>query len=165
MIIEYKLIIANKIIKLFQKEYEQYVLDIMNKSQKVLPGKYIYQQTQSNGESDFVCVETNGKYDAKLPFTKKQVELLTDGKKHTPKIEDWLNEMHNESAEFDPIALRDGNLEITDLKLFRIMKEQICSDKVDENIVFFFSYPVILSVRTSVFTQFAANYLSAIYNE
>lgn len=44
------------------------------------------------------------------------------------------------------------------------MKEAIERDKPDENIVFFLPYPIVFSSPNSIFLQFAANYLNAIYD-
>ena len=45
------------------------------------------------------------------------------------------------------------------------MKKAIERDKEDENIVFFLPYPVVLSVRGSVFLKFCADYLRMIYDK
>ena len=44
------------------------------------------------------------------------------------------------------------------------MASQIRNDKVDENIIFFLPYPMILSVRDSIFSQLSGNYFNSIYS-
>ena len=72
---------SKDLIQLFRKEYEKFVLEIMNSSKVVFPGRYKQVFEQSNGECDFIEEKTGKKFDAKLPFRKGQVELLTNGKK------------------------------------------------------------------------------------
>ena len=45
------------------------------------------------------------------------------------------------------------------------MKMQIEKDRPDENIIFFIPYPIVYSESTSVFGQFASDYLDALYEE
>ncbi|WP_288887399.1 hypothetical protein [uncultured Eubacterium sp.] len=159
--------ISNDIIKLFQnKNYEKYVLEIMNLSIKVFPGKYKNIEEQSHGECDFLEINTGEKFDAKLPFYSDQIKMLTDGKKHKPQIKKWIQDICNEAYEFDRVMLNDPkNLDVSELKLYMIMKEQIIRDNEAENIVFFIPYPVVTSMRDSIFLQFTANYLNSIYNQ
>lgn len=87
------LTVSKNFIDLFQNhEYEHHVLYMMKESQSVFPGEYMVKE-QSHGECDFIEVNSNTKYDAKLPFLKNQLELLTDGKRHKPQIEEWLKIM------------------------------------------------------------------------
>lgn len=86
--------------------------------------------------------------------------------KHQPQIIEWIQMMHDEAAEFDEvIKSSQRTLDVSGLKLYELMKEQIVKDKLDENIVFFLPYPIILSVNGSMFMQFAANYLNSIYTQ
>lgn len=79
------------------------------------------------------------------------MKLLTTGEKHKPDIIKWLRELQNEEAEFNPIELREGRLQIENTKLYQIMASQIRKDKIDENIIIFLPYPMILSVRDGIF--------------
>ena len=165
MIIKHVFEISNDLLALFNKNnYEAYVLDIMNISKTLFPNTYSMVTDQSEGQCDYIDTITEEKFDAKLPFRDEQIELLTDGKKHKPEIEKWINEMHIEAAEYDPIFLRDNPDSIENLKLYTIMKEQILRDKEDENIVFFLPYPVSLSFESSIFSQFASDYISLIFD-
>ncbi len=152
-------------ITLFQGIYEKKVLDIMNISKEVFPSKYEFVEEQSHGECDYVDVLSGKKYDAKLPFSSKQIELLTDGRKHKPKIQDWIISLQKEASEFDLGKIRNGTFSIEKTELFKIMRERIEKDKPDENIIFFFPYPISLSIKDSVFLQFATDYLREIYNK
>lgn len=167
MELNYKFEYSNNFVDLFNKAiYENYVLDIMNASTRVFSGEYEKVVQQSNGECDFIEKVTKEKFDAKLPFLPKQIEMLTDGKRHKPQIIEWLKIMYDESVEFDPLKMReDDRYDITKLKLYQIMKKAIERDKEDENIVFFLPYPVVLSVRGSVFLQFCGDYLRMIYDK
>lgn len=151
-------------ISLFNKNiYEAFVLEIMNLSKIIFPNSYSMVTDQSAGQCDFI--DNKGeKYDAKLPFNKEQIKLLTDGKKHKPEIKMWVNEIYRESAEYNPILLRDNPESIEKLKLYKIMKEQIFKDKDDESIIFFYPYTISLSYKDNILSQLGADYISAIFD-
>jgi len=160
------LTVSNNLIDLFRNhEYEHYVLYLMKESQSVFPGEYKMVKEQSRGECDFIEVNSNTKYDAKLPFLRNQLELLTDGKRHKPQIEEWIKIMQAEATDFNPLAIRNNkDYDIAETKLYQIMKDAILRDKVDEHIIFFLPYPISLSFNGSIFLQFCTDYLKAIYN-
>ena len=56
--------------------YEIYILRLMNQSKTVFPGEYDRHKVQSHSECDFYDVKTLEKYEAKLPFDKKEGELI-----------------------------------------------------------------------------------------
>ena len=56
--------------------YEPYILDLMNQSRIIFPSKYERNEVQSEGQCDFFDTETLEKYEAKLPFYKKEGELI-----------------------------------------------------------------------------------------
>lgn len=73
--------------------------------------------------------------------------------------------MQAEASDFDPLAIRNNkDYDITETKLYQIMKKAILRDRVDENIIFFLPYPISLSIGGSIFLQFCTDYLKAIYN-
>lgn len=166
MLIKHEMVLSNDIVELFQRNrYEQYILDLMNISQEVFPGKYESVENQSNGECDYKEIDTENKFDAKLPFEEKQVRLLAKGKNYDPQITKWLKIMHNEAADFNPAEIRNNpDYDIVNTKLYQIMKEEISRDKKDENIIFFLPYPVVLSISGCDFLQLCGDYLQAIYN-
>ena len=163
--LKYEFSFSKSILELFQRQrYEKFIVEIMNLSEKIFPETYTQIIEQSNGECDFIGDKSGKKFDAKIPFTKEQMKLLTTGEKHKPDIIKWLSELQNEAAEFNPIELRDGRLQIEKTKLYKIMASQLRKDKIDENIIFFLPYPMILSVRNSIFSQLCGNYFNSIYN-
>lgn len=165
MELKYEFSFSENILELFQRQrYEDFIVEIMNLSDKVFPETYTHITEQGNGECDFKGDKSGKKFDAKIPFSKEQMKMLTTGEKHKPDIIKWLRELQNEAAEFNPIELRDGRLKIENTKLYQIMASQIRKDKVDENIIFFLPYPMILSVRDSIFSQLSGNYFNSIYS-
>lgn len=166
MIIQNIASISNTIVELFQNHaYEKHVLEMMNLSKIVFPEVYEEVIIQSNGECDFIEKFSQTKYDAKLPFLQKQIQMLTSGQKHAPLIKEWITEMMNEASDYDPLAIRDNpSYNIASTKLYQIIKNAIEKDKPDENIIFFLPYPIVMSIDDSIFLQFAGNYLSAIYD-
>ena len=133
MIISNEMTVSKNFIELFQnRKYEQFVFSLMQKSKTVFPGTYEIVQEQSHGECDFIEKNTREKYDAKLPFLPEQIKLLTDGKKHNPKVMEWIDDMREEASAFDIMAIRNNTYNITDTKLYKIMKNAVLKDKPDE---------------------------------
>ena len=161
-----KISISPKIIKLFQERNDEaLVLSLMNSSTIVFPEEYEAVHDQSQGECDFIEKRSNTKFDAKLPFLPHQISMLTDGKKHGPQIQKWLEEMNAETVEFNPLRYReDSSYTVKDTRLYGIMKEAIIRDKVDENIIFFFPFPVVPTVHDPVFLDKTSNFLTKIYD-
>ena len=148
------------------QRYEEYVLNLMNRSTKVFNGQYSKVQEQSHGECDFIDVESNEKYDAKLPFQKEQVKILAKRKNHKPEIQKWLSELHEEIAEFSPLEIREKGINaLSNTRLYSIMKQEIDRDKMDENIVFFFPFPLGIYFKDSYFSQFGSDFLGLIYEQ
>lgn len=151
------------LIKLFEKKnYEIHVLNIMNLSRKIFKEKYERVTEQSEGQCDYIALESKIKFDVKLPFEPWQIELLTNGKKHEADVMGWLNVLKEESI-YEPLEHRCNRNYIKEKKLYQIMKMQIEKDRPDENIIFFIPYPIVYSESTSVFGQFASDYLDALY--
>ena len=167
MILRHNIIISDNLIKLFNKKiYERHILNIMNLSTLIFPDHYQSIDAQAHGECDYIDISNTTKYDAKLPFLPKQVELLTSGRQHAPQILEWIKEMHDEAADYNPIETRSNpKYNVLDTKLGKIMKNAIQNDNIDENIIFFIPYPITLSVEDSIFLQFAGDYLNAIFDE
>lgn len=158
--------VSHNLIDLFRnQEYENYVLYFMRESKRVFPGEYERVKEQSHGQCDFIEVNSNTKYDAKVPFIKNQLELLTDGKRHKPQIKEWIKILQNEASDYNPLQIRNNkDYDIAETQLYKIIKEQILRDKDDEHIIFFLPYPISLSDSNSIFLQFCTDYLKAIYN-
>gem|GEM_PF-1204408 len=166
MKIHHELTVSKNILDLFQNhKYEHYVLYLMKKSQSVFPGEYEMAKEIDHEKWDFVEVNSNTKYDAKLPFLEKQMRLLTDGKRHEPKIEEWIKIMQDEASDFNPWNIRNNkDYDISETKLYNIMKKQILRDNVDEYIIFFLPYPISISINENIYLQSCTDYLKAIYN-
>lgn len=167
MVIHHKAIISNDLIILLDSDvYEPKIAEIINLSKKVFPEEYFYKEKQPNGECDYIGLTSNKKYDAKLPFESKQVKLLTDGKRHSPQIVEWLKQLYSEASDFNPLKLReDPNYSVASTKLYNIMKEQLDKDKPDENIIFFIPFPIVMySENGTSFLNQTSNYLTCIYD-
>jgi len=144
------------------KVYEEKVLEIMNLSKTVFPGNYEFVPNQSHGECDIVDKDTDAKFDAKLPFTENQIKLLTTGERHKPKIKEWIELLCKESTELDLNKLKERCFDFDRTKLYPIMKAQVEKDKKNENIVFFFPFPIVPDERNGIHLHFALDYLRAI---
>lgn len=166
MVIKHAFSVSNDFIELFNKKnYESFVLDLMNLSKTVFPNSYSMVEDQSAGQCDYTDTVTNAKFDAKLPLQQEQVYLLRNRREHAPEITKWIEEMRNEAAQFDPFSLRDNPHHTENTKLYKIMRDQILRDKADENIVFFLPYPVSLAFKDSVCLQIASDYISMIFDQ
>ena len=166
MVIKHAFSVSNDFIELFNKKnYESFVLDLMNLSKTVFPNAYSMVEDQSAGQCDYTDTVTNAKFDAKLPLQQEQVYLLRNRREHAPEITKWIEEMRNEAAQFDPFSLRDNPHHTENTKLYKIMRDQILRDKADENIVFFLPYPVSLAFKDSVCLQIASDYISMIFDQ
>lgn len=164
MYVEHLLNHSIDIIDAFNKNvYEAAVLKIMNDSKNVFPSIYERVNIQSNGECDFFDKTTGEKFDAKLPFDKKQIKRLTNGKKHAPDFDGWIKEMCEEACEYYFCICK--NKKISETNLYRIIKEKMEKDKKDENIVFFIPFPITDSSPCSIYDQFSTDFLKAIYEE
>lgn len=166
MLISQRITISQNIIELFQKRnYEKLVLSIMNSSIVIFPEEYEPVKNQSHGECDYIGKTTKTKFDAKLPFFPEQIELLTNGKKHSPQIHKWLEEVQNETVEFNPLIFReDPTYNVKNTRLFKIIQKAVERDKPDENIVFFFPFPVVPTLHDTVFLDKTSNFLTMIYD-
>ena len=112
--------------------YERIILDLMNASKIILPGQYIHQDNQANGECDFVDVVTGEKFDAKIPIDKRQGQMIGSRKGDVGAL---TTEFHNEALEFQYCFVGDQKKPITELNLFKKMKNNIskvdCKIKLD----------------------------------
>ena len=162
MIIQVYATIDNKFKTLIQGgNYEDVVLKLLNSSTKLFPNRYERILLQPNGECDFIDIKTKEKYDAKLPITKKQGQYIGS---NNSDFEKWLESMRNECVEYGEKIIKRRELHrIEELTLYKIMKKQIEDDKLDENIIFFFPFPVVYEGSNSIYRQFASDILSSIY--
>ena len=120
--------------------YERIILDLMNASKMIFPSQYIHQDIQANGECDFIDVVTGEKFDAKIPFDKRQGQIIGSRKGDVGAL---TSEFHNEALEFQYCFVGDQKKPIIELNLFKKMKKNISKTKSDENVIFFIPYPIV----------------------
>lgn len=155
--------ISEKLSKLVNKnEYEPRLCKLMNASQRVFPGRYEWIADQPSGECDFVEHETGKKYDAKLPFTSKHGKLI-GSRNHD--FKKWLELMRNAEAEFGEDIIATRGKSVTSLELYKIIDERLGSVQDDENVIFFFPYPIVLDGKDMMFFPYVTDFLGAIFNE
>ena len=143
-------------------KYEEAILSIMNISKKLFKGKYIRNSAQSQGECDFVDIESGEKFDAKLVITTKQGKLI--GSRNFA-CEEWLISILSEIYEFNEHYIyKTKDCDVSDLKLYKIMSEKLMKDKSDENIIFFFPFLIVHEKTCSVLGQSTTDILSIIYD-
>ena len=89
--------------------YEKLIEQLMNDSQKIFPNKYKHLEKQSKGESDFIDLSTNQKYDAKLLFSEKDGKLV--GSRNS-EFGEWMQIKLDEVAEFSEYIEKRGQFDI-----------------------------------------------------
>lgn len=150
--------------------YEIPILDLMNTSKSVFPRKYSRIEKQPNNQCDYISEWTDDegnkhieKYDAKLPFDKKEGELLCSNQADFKK---WLEFMMNEAAEFaNYMIINRGSYSVKQLRLYKTLDKRISSLKEDEHGIIFFPYPITFDGEDMSFLSSATDILSAIYND
>jgi len=120
--------------------YEKIILDLMNASKTIFPGHYIRLDSQAHGECDFIDAVTGEKFDAKIPINKRQGQMIGSRKGDVGAL---TTEFQNEALEFQHCFVGDQKKPITELSLFKKMKNNIIKTKVDENVIFFIPYPIV----------------------
>ena len=120
-------------------------LELMNQSKVVFPNRYERNPIQSAGECDFYDTETCEKYEAKLPFDKKEGELIC---RKDSELKDWLKFMMDEEAEFgEKIIVNRGKYQVADLRLYKTLEKRLHSVQEDENAIILFPYPIALDLE------------------
>ena len=143
--------------------YESLILNLMNKSEKLFPHKYKRVENQAHGECDFIDLETFEKYDAKIPFTKKQGAWI--GSKNSD-FEKWIQSMLDELVKYsDIVRRREWNEEISNLTLYKTMEKTIIKEPEDENIIFFIPFTIVQDSNDMIYNQFASDILTFIFDE
>lgn len=141
--------------------YEKIILDLMNASKTIFPGHYIHLDNQAHGECDFIDAVTGEKFDAKIPIDKRQGQMIGSRKGDVGAL---ITELHNEALEFQHCFRGDQKKPITELSLFKKMKNNISKTKVDENVIFFIPYPIVFDFEGFPLVG-AADLLKKIYSE
>ena len=146
--------------------YEPYVLELMNKSKVIFPGYYKRNLQQSENQCDFCDDKTGEKFEAKLPFDKKEGELICS---NHGSFKAWLKFMMEEEAEFgEKIILKRGQHRLDSLKLYKTLRKRLESVQTDENAIILFPYPITLDMESDGevnLLHFCGDILSSIYNE
>lgn len=146
--------------------YEIVILNLMNQSQIVFPNRYIRNEIQSNNECDFVDTTTLEKYEAKLPFDKKEGMLICSNKGN---LRDWLVYMMDEEAEFGELIIeKRGQHSVTELKLYKTLVKRLKTVQDSENAIFFFPYPITLDMdpkESFSMLQFCSDILDSVFRE
>ena len=142
--------------------YESLIFTLLKSSKKLFPNEFEHIEKQANGECDFVDKKTGAKYDAKLPITKKQGEMIGSNK---AKFDGWLRLMIDECTEFgEKMIIERGKHSVEEIELYQIMESLINHDNDDENIIFFFPFPIVYEQSNGIYRQFAMDILSCIYD-
>lgn len=141
--------------------YEKIVLDLMNASKEIFPSRYTHLNNQAHGECDFVDVVTGEKFDAKIPIDKRQGQMIGSRKGDVSAL---TTEFHNEALEFQYCFVGDQKKPITELNLFKKMKNNISKTKSDENVIFFIPYPIVIDFEGFPLVG-ASDLLKKIYRE
>lgn len=146
--------------------YEIVILNLMNQSQIIFPNRYIRNENQSNNECDFVDVTTLEKYEAKLPFDKKEGMLICSNKGN---LRDWLAYMMDGEAEFGELIIeKRGQHSVTELKLYKTLVKRLKTVQDNENAILFFPYPITLDMEPKdgfSMLQFCSDILDSVFRE
>ena len=147
--------------------YEDAILKLMNRSKRVFPYVYRHNEDQSNGECDFIAIKGDDhdivKYDAKLPFDGKEGKMICSKKSDFLK---WIQFMMDEASEFSTCMIRNRGIHnVNEIMLYKTIEKRLRTIKEDENVIFFFPYPITHDGEGMIFTQFASDILSAIFDE
>jgi hypothetical protein len=133
--------------------YETVVLKIMNKSNIVFPEKYKHIDEQSNGESDFISINSGELIDAKTIFPKKQCESLSFGN-----LNDFYEMIITETNDvFEALMNKKDDLNST--MLYKEIINAFCKIKPKERrnelypTLLYKSYKVCFDVLSLMFIQ------------
>jgi len=141
--------------------YERIILDLMNSSKTIFPGSYVHLDNQAHGECDFVDTVTGEKFDAKIPIDQRQGKIIGS---RNGDVGALTIEMHSEALEFQSCFQGDQKKPISELKLFKKMKNNLDRTKSDESVIFFIPYPIVLDFENFPLIG-ASDLLKRIYRE
>lgn len=155
--------ISEKFKRIIQSgNYEKLIYDLLNTSTELFPNGFEYIEQQAHGECDFIDKANGQKYDAKLPITSEQGKMIGS---RNGDYEKWIQSMLDECTEFKlKVVCKFGTDYAKKMKLYQTMSKLINDDQDDENIIFFFPFPVVCETSNSIYGQFAMDILSFIYD-
>jgi hypothetical protein len=148
----FKIYISNDYVKLIKKEtYELIILRIINESKKIFPGTFEYVENQSNGESDFINVETGESFDSKVLFSSSICKLISK------KSSSWMSIIFDISNEtYNAIMNAKTEQEILNnismTKMYLEYLKRIDSIKKYEKCILFLPFPLTLDLSKSLFS-------------
>lgn len=146
--------------------YEPYILALMNQSELIFPSQYAANEEQAHSQCDFYDIRTSEKYEAKLPFDKKEGQLICS---NSADLKEWLEFMLDEESEFsDRIVRERGKYRIDGLKLYQTLEKPLKTVQEDENAIILFPYPITLDMEGNGnlnLLHFCGDILSSIFGE
>lgn len=146
--------------------YEPYILTLMNRSELVFPSQYAANKEQAHSQCDFYDIQTSEKYEAKLPFDKKEGQLICS---NNADLKNWLEFMMDEESEFSNRIIQErGKYRIDSLRLYKTLEKRLKTIQDDENAIILFPYPITLDVEGDGglnLLHFCGDILSSIFGE
>ncbi len=142
------------------RNYENFILELMNKSKKVFPFQYEHIVKQSHGECDYIEQISGQKFDAKLLLSNEQCQNLAGSK---GEAWEWLTSLLNVQKSSTDIMLKKSN--ISETWLYEMINKRLQSVNSDEHAILYIPFPIVYDVEGSVFLQFAADILSVTYEK
>lgn len=140
-------------------KYENYVLEIMNKSTRIFPSTYEKVEKQSNGEPDFIDKITKEKFDAKLAVSEEQCRAFC-GEGNFEFFIDKFLEQNNEI--YDSLV----NNKNQELCVERIMTKQLNKKSTkNKNIIFFFTFPISTLFASPLTSIVCSSYIDTIFTK
>lgn len=145
------------------KNYEKLILEVMNRSAIIFPSQYTHQDSQSNGESDYLDKATGEKYDAKLFFETQECVAIRD---KDVEVTDWIKMILEEENEFEEAIFHHRNNEqiIESTALYKLFLKNIERIADDENGIFYAPFPIIEPRPTTAHCMLASDWLDMLYN-
>ena len=142
--------------------YEDYVFQIIKKSKHIFNNCCFEQcNMQSNGESDFIDINSKKKYEVKLIFDEKVGALIGERKNDlTLGIERLLEQ----SLEYGNL-IRQGESDISQSRVYQIVKKRLSTIENDETAILFIPFPLVEDSMHDVFSQYATDFIQAIYKQ
>lgn len=126
--------------KLMQRSaYERVLYELVEASTKVFPGHYKHISKQPNGECDFIKLDDQTKFEAKLVMTTQLGKAAFSRKGN---VNNYIIEMYKEAAEFSHCFNNHGK-KIENCALYGVIEKNIQKTKEDENVILFIPYPIV----------------------
>ena len=114
-IVSEEIFLSDNLYKIFQRgRYEEFLCDLMNESTMIFPNNYLHKEKQSNGECDFIDIQSKKKYDAKLPFN-HEIGKAIGGEHDYLK---WYKLFLTMEEEFSEIVEKQGISQIKNSRLY-----------------------------------------------